>query len=162
MKKPTNYLASRTERLANYRLPFQQKLQQLQQLTKTIQQAWQPILPTELLTTLQVNDYEQQNLVVSTHSHTIANHLNYNQQNLLTMLQAHDAYFCGFGQVRFRVILTKALGSEGDTHLQCNQQVTTVKKCELNESTKQNIAQLCELVTVGAPLKAALQKLIKD
>ena len=61
MKKPTNYLASRTERLANYRLPFQQKLQQLQQLTKTIQQAWQPILPTELLTTLQVIDYEQQN-----------------------------------------------------------------------------------------------------
>lgn len=159
MKKPTNHLASRTERLANYRLPFQKKLQQLQQLTEGIRSAWQSVLPQEILTNLQVIACEQSTLVVSTSNHTIANHLNYNQQNLLLTLQAFDSSFHQFNQLRFRVILLKPLQL---TNLQCNQTITNVKNCELSESTKRNITQLCELVTDNQRLKAALQKLIKD
>ena len=159
MKKPTNHLASRTERLANYRLPFQKKLQQLQQLTEGIRSAWQSVLPQEILTNLQVIACEQSTLVVSTSNHTIANHLNYNQQNLLLTLQAFDSSFHQFNQLRFRVIILKPLQL---TNLQCNQNITNVKNCELSESTKRNITQLCELVTDNQRLKAALQKLIKD
>ncbi|MFO1384310.1 MAG: hypothetical protein U1E91_05380 [Moraxella sp.] len=54
MKKPTNHLASRTERLANYQLPFQKKLQQLQQLTDDVRSAWQNVLTEEVLASLQV------------------------------------------------------------------------------------------------------------
>lgn len=162
MKKPTNHLASRTERLANYRLPFQKKLQQLQQLTEGIRSAWQSVLPQEILTNLQVIACEQSTLVVSTSNHTIANHLNYNQQNLLLSLQAFDSSFHQFNQLRFRVIILKPLNPLQLTNLQCNQTITNVKNCELSESTKRNITQLCELVTDNQRLKAALQKLIND
>lgn len=162
MKKPTNHLASHTERLANYRLPFQKKLQQLQHLTDELRNAWQSILSEEILLTLQVISFESFTLVVSTDSHTIANHLNYNQQGLLSTLQAYDTVFHPFSQLRFRVILVKPISTTQAKNLQCNQNVTNVKKCELSESTKRNITQLCNLVTDNEQLKAALQNLIKD
>lgn len=162
MKKPINHLASRTERLANYRLPFQAKLQQLQQRTDDIRNAWQNVLSEEILATLQVIACESFTLVVSTSSHTVANHLNYNQQNLLSTLQAYDTNFHQFSQLRFRVVIVQPINLSRLTNLQSNQKVTNVKNCELSESTKRNITQLCELVTDNKPLQLALQKLIKD
>ena len=162
MKKPTNHLASRTERLANYQLPFQKKLHQLQQLTDDVRSAWQNVLTEEVLASLQVIACESFILVVSTNSHTLANHLNYNQQHLLSTLQAFDNNFHQFNQLRFRVVIVKPFNGSQMPDLQCNQNVSNVKNCELSESTKRNITQLCDLVTDNEPLRAALQKLIKD
>ena len=162
MKKPTNHLASRTERLANYQLPFQKKLQQLQQLTDDVRSAWQNVLPQEVLASLQVIACESFRLVVSTNSHTLANHLNYNQQHLLSTLQAFDNNFHQFNQLRFRVVIVKPIHGSQIPDLQCNHNVSNVKNCELSESTKRNITQLCDLVTDNEPLRTALQKLIKD
>lgn len=162
MKKPTNHLASRTERLANYQLPFQKKLQQLQQLTDDVRSAWQNVLTEEVLASLQVIACESFILVVSTNSHTLANHLNYNQQHLLSTLQAFDNNFYQFNQLRFRVVIVKASYDSQMPDLQCNHNVSNVKNCELSEYTKRNITQLCDLVTDNEPLRTALQKLIKD
>ena len=162
MKKQTNHLDSRTERLANYLLPFQKKLQQLQQLTNDVRSAWQNVLPQEVLASLQVIACESFRLVVSTNSHTLANHLNYNQQHLLSTLQAFDNNFHQFNQLRFRVVIVKAIHGSQMPGLQCNHNVSNVKNCELSEFTKRNITQLCDLVTDNEPLRTALQKLIKD
>ena len=132
MKKPTNHLASRTERLANYQLPFQKKLQQLQQLTDDVRSAWQNVFPQEVLASLQVIACESFRLVVSTTSHTLANHLNYNQQHLLSTLQAFDNNFHHFNQLRFRVVIVKPIHGSQIAYLHCNHNVSNVKNCELS------------------------------
>ena len=131
-------------------------------MTDDVRSAWQNVLTEEVLASLQVIACESFRLVVSTNSHTLANHLNYNQQHLLSTLQAFDNNFHQFNQLRFRVVIVKASYDSQMPNLQCNHNVSNVKKCELSESTKRNITQLCDLVTDNEPLRAALQKLIKD
>lgn len=156
MKKPLNYLASKTEKLTNYRFPHQKKLLQLEQLTQTIRSVWQDVLPEELLATLSVIFYDEVQLTISTNSHTLANHLNYNRMLLLNQLIQREPSLQTVIHLKFRVITLDNLS----TTLQCNQTVSNVKSRELSELTKQNIAQLAELVTDDIRLRRALHKLI--
>ncbi|MFW2177561.1 MULTISPECIES: DciA family protein [unclassified Moraxella] len=158
MQKPNNHLASYSEKMANYRLPYQQTLNTLQHLTTLVQQAWQSSLPESVLTTLMVINHDNTNLTLSTDSHTIANHLNYQRQELLQQLQQFDNTFAYLTQLRFKVVVLEKAKSP---NLQCNQNVNNVTSRELSDVTKQNIAHLIELVTDNEPLKSTLQKLIK-
>lgn len=159
MKKSTNHLASHSERLANYRLPYESKLRELQQLTASVRQAWQGLLPDTLLDHLQVIALDNTTLTLSTANHTAANHLTYNRQLLLNTLHQYHQRFGHISQLRFKVL---ALPNQSKGLLQSNQTVSNVTSRELSESTKRNIAQLASLVTDDAELQQVLQKFIKD
>ena len=162
MKKPTNHLASQSERLANYQLPYQSKLRELQRLTEQVQLAWQGLLPDTLLEQLMVIAVDGTTLTLSTKNHTAANHLTYNRQLLLNTLQQQSNQFNHITQLRFRVIVLEQLTPSSPTELQCNQNVSNVTSRDLSESTKRNIAQLASLVTDDIELQQVLQKFIKD
>lgn len=160
MKKPTNHLASQTERFASFRLPHQQYLEQLQHLTTIIKQAWQPLLPLDALDSLAVINDEGQSLTISTIHPTLANHLNYNRQPLLNQLHQHEPTLARLLQLKFRVLAPiTPLASQQD--LQSNQNVNHVTTCEISEFTKQNIAQTIQLVTDDIALQRVLQKFLK-
>ena len=78
------------------------------------------------------------------------------------LIQEFDNNFHQFNELRFRVVIVKPIHGSQMADLQCNHNVSNVKNCELSESTKRNITQLCDLVTDNEPLRTALQKLIKD
>lgn len=160
MKKPTNHLASQVERLAGFKFPHQQQINQLNHLTERVKQAWQAILPDTMLTTLMVIADDGLSLTISTDNHTLANHLNYSRQPLLAQLQQVEPTLSRLTGLKFRVIPPIApLNTK--QNIQSNQNVTNVKSCELSDLTKQNIAQVIELVTDDLPLQRALQKLLK-
>ena len=162
MKKPTNHLASQSERLANYQLPYQSKLRELQRLTEQVRLAWQGLLPDTLLEQLMVIAVDGTTLTLSTQNHTAANHLTYNRQLLLNTLQQQSNQFNHITQLRFRVIVLEQLTPSSPTELQCNQNVSNVTSRDLSESTKRNTAQLASLVTDDIELQQVLQKFIKD
>lgn len=158
-KKPTNYLGSHAERLTNFKLPHQSQLEQLRYLTDLIKQAWQSLLPPELLETLLVITDNGQSLTVSTSHYTFANHLTYSQQPLLAELHQFEPSLQRVVQLKFRVI--EPITPLQKTDLQSNHNVTNVTSCELSDFTKQNIAQVIELVTDDIPLQRVLQKFLK-
>lgn len=160
MKKPTNHLASQTERFASLKLPHQSYIVQLQQLTTIIKQAWQPLLPSQSLDSLSVINDEGQSLTISTHHHTLANHLTYSRQPLLNQLHQHEPALQRVLQLKFRVI-APLTASTSEKDLQGNHNVTNVTSCELSESTKRNIAQTIAVVTDDIRLQSVLQKFLK-
>lgn len=161
MKKPTNHLASRAERLASFKFPHQEQINHLNQLTATIRQAWQAILPSNMLDTLQVIADDGNSLTISTDNHTLANHLTYSRQPLLQELHQQQLSLHCVSQLKFRVIAP--LGTEvNNVALQSNQPVNNVTSCELSEFTKQNITQVMSLVTDDIALQRVLQKFLKE
>lgn len=161
MKKPTNYLASHTEKLANLKLPFAQQFEQLEQLTITVKHAWQPLLPDTMLATLFVIGYDGQTLTLTTNNHTFANHLTYSHQPLLAQLHQTVPNLQQVTGLRFKVVQLERITPPNSAFLQSNEDVKNVTSCKLSEFTKQNIAQLAEIVTDDIRLQQALQKLIK-
>lgn len=157
MKKPINYLASKHEQLSNIKLPFQQQFQQLSQLTEQVTQAWQFLLPEELLATLMVYGFDEQTMSISTHSHTIANYLNYHHQHLLQQLH-QQSNLQSVKKLHFRVVYLEKTYATTQNAL-CNQNVKNVTSCEFSESTKQNITQLAQFVTDNEQLKEQLMRL---
>lgn len=160
VKKPTNHLGSQAERLTNLKLPHQSHLEQLRDLTYLVKQAWQSLLPNDLLDTLLVITDHGQSLTLSTSHYTFANHLTYSQQPLLAELHQFEPNLQRVVQLKFRVIEPITPLAQKDD-LQSKQNVSNVTSCELSEFTKQNIAQVIELVTDDIPLQRVLQKFLK-
>lgn len=153
MKKPVNYLASQTEKLSNLKMPLTQHFQETIRLTNLIKQAWQSLLPAEALETLVVYGYDQQTLSISTNSHTLANHLTYQQQSLLQQLHHSQPQFASVIKLNFRVV---QLPNSNPTNNQDVVQTTTPVFCE---STRENITQLAKFVIDNERLKQQLIRL---
>lgn len=160
MKKPTNHLASHTEKLANLKLPFAEQFEQLNQLTLTVKRAWQPLLPETMLSTLLVVSYDHQTITLTTNNHTLANHLTYSHQPLLAQLHQTVPTLQQVTRLKFNVVQLERITTTNSAFLQSNENVKNVTSCKLSEFTKQNIAQLAEIVTDDDNLQKALQKLI--
>lgn len=157
MKKKVNHLGSLLEQQQFYCLPHQQKIQELCHLTDLVRQSLSIVLTEEVVNSLMVVRHEQQILSISTHSHTIANHLNYTRQTLLQILHQHCPSLQAVRDLKFRAVTNNTASSAH--HLQSNQSVNSVTSCELSESTRQNIAQLAELVTDDEELSKVLREL---
>lgn len=171
MAKSTNYLASPIERQRQFKIPAQNKINELIELTNKLKQAWKPLLPDEILDTLMVIHYDSEQLVITTNNHTIANHLNYTYQMLLELLHNEYSYLQSLSHIKFKVINTpKAHTAERNledtlipSHLKNNlkngSKVASVTSRKLSPTTRQNITQLVQNVTLDNRLKAVLLRL---
>lgn len=168
MKSPVNHLGSRIEQQQYFRIPLQAKIIELDRLTTLLKNTLQSVLPDEAVQSLRVIQHDQTRLVVSTDSHTLANHLNYMSQSILDLLHHEHAKLQSVTQLTFRVILLKPQHNSTDIaltknmpQLQSNPSVKNVTLCELSDLTLQNITQLSKIVTSNEKLVQVLQELAK-
>lgn len=161
MKKSVNHLASRHEQNAMLQLPFEERFKTYQNLTQKIQQAWQNILPEEVLPSLQVAYEDEHHLTITTHHQTVANHLNYSKKPLLDTLKQYDPTFNQVDDLKFQVNhMQNALKSPILEKNSQNQNLT--KSTHFSESTKQNIAHIAKLVIHDKALYDILQKILDE
>lgn len=173
MNKSINYLATPLERQRQFKIPEQQKIRELIRLTEKVKQAWQPLLPDEILDTLMVVSHDPTLLMLTTTNHTIANHLNYTYQLLVELLHEAYPFLQTISHLKFNVInLDKNNLSSQFNHTNINSVenntekrhsgVTNVTSRKLSATTRQNITQLAHNVTLNPRLTKALLRLAND
>lgn len=170
MAKPTNYLGAPIERQRQFKIPEQHKINALIGLTDKITQAWTPLLPEEILCTLMVVKCEPPLMVITTTNHTIANHLNYTYNMLLELIHQDYPYLQNISQIKFKVIAAQYLPIKGNLSAksvvnpsaQRDNLVTTVTSRKISATTRQNITQLAQDVTLNPRLAKVLLRLASE
>ncbi|WP_296403966.1 hypothetical protein [Psychrobacter sp.] len=178
MKYPLkpNHLAKRIDhqKSAASSLPksLSEKCTQLNKLTQEIKVLLGRGLPEEILKSLWVVKFEDNNLVISVQSQTAANHLKYQSNNLIHILKEQSLTFLELKNID--VIVTHAASIEqfyenkGHSYLVLNQSKSTLNKGSthikygLTQTTKRTITHTFEHVIKDEKLKNALKRLINS
>lgn len=162
MTKTPNYLGSTLEKQKHFKLPYQQTLNELTQLTAMVKQSLQAVLPSEATDPLLVIHATSQSLVISTPNHTVANHLNYMSQSILSLLHHDHPRLRNVTQLKFRVVMLQHRFTQADLppNSQPRHAPFRIANAQgLSERTRKDIAQLATLITDNPRLKAILEKL---
>lgn len=168
MAKSSNYLAPPSERQRQFKLPEQQKIEALIDLTHKIKQTWSALLPEEILTTLMVVQCDANQLVMTTTNHTIANHLTYTYRMLLELIHNDYPYLQTITQLKFKVISPRYEASNplvnnvATLPKKRNPSVNNVTSRKLSAITRQNITQLTQNVTLDPRLSEILLRLANE
>lgn len=162
MTKTPNYLGSTLEKQRHFKLPYQQAIDELQHLTALVKQSLETVLPAEAIDPLAVIHVTPQSLVISTPNHTVANHLNYMSQAILSLLHNDHIQLQSVSQLKFRVVMLQHRFTQADLppSLLSHQNASLQKSArQLSEKTRQDITQTANLITDNPRLKATLEKL---
>lgn len=161
MAKTPNHLGSMLERQKHFKLPYQQTIAELTELTSLIKKSLEAVLPEEAIKPLLVIHISDQQLVISTPNHTVANHLNYMSQSILGLLHHDHPKLQSITQLKFRVIMLQHRFTQADLppSLLTQHNPKAAASRELSERTRKNIAHLAKLITDNPRLKASLEKL---
>ena len=109
-------------------------------------------------------------MVITTTNHTIANHLNYTYNMLLELIHQDYPYLQNISQIKFKVIAAQYLPIKGNLSAksvvnpsaQRDNLVTTVTSRKLSATTRQNITQLAQDVTLNPRLAKVLLRLASE